>query len=296
MASERDLELLDDYIGNRLDVPGKRAFEQKLDADPELKSEYDFQQKIADGLRQARAAQLKAMLVALPTPPMHGSGHVSVSAKVSMWVAATAVVGAGIYFLLRSDEKTETSSTRPATEIHPDTQATAPQTTDSVDSPAVSAEQNTTAPSSTEKKSLIKKVAPVQKDSDNTNRQAEKPAINAFDPTEAEEQNTPVETVIEPSAKVSKEVKTPVETNTTSKKYTFHYQFTDGKIILYGPFEKELYEIMEFFGGTKQPVFLYHKNNYYLMTNDGDKIKPLVPVNDPKLLSKLKELRQKNND
>jgi hypothetical protein len=39
MASEKDFELLDQYVGNRLSTADKAAFEQKLAADADLKNE-----------------------------------------------------------------------------------------------------------------------------------------------------------------------------------------------------------------------------------------------------------------
>ncbi|MGC4020523.1 MAG: hypothetical protein QM734_00550 [Cyclobacteriaceae bacterium] len=36
-----------------------------------------------------------------------------------------------------------------------------------------------------------------------------------------------------------------VEINYSNSAYTFHYQFSDGKLILYGTFDKSLYEIIE---------------------------------------------------
>ncbi len=58
MASERDLELLDDYIRERLSDADRAAFEQKLAGDAALRRELKIQQRIAEGIRTARAAQL----------------------------------------------------------------------------------------------------------------------------------------------------------------------------------------------------------------------------------------------
>jgi hypothetical protein len=79
----------------------------------------------------------------------------------------------------------------------------------------------------------------------------------------------------------------------TNKKYNYHYQFKDGKLFLYGPFEKELYEIMEFFNEEKRTLFLYHNENYYLLKDNSTSLKPLNPIQDTELLNKLKEYRNK---
>ena len=78
-----------------------------------------------------------------------------------------------------------------------------------------------------------------------------------------------------------------------SKKYIFHYVFRDSKLVLYGAFEKNLYEILEFIGDEKRTVVLYYKANYYLL--DIAKVQPtkLTPIRDRRLLKKLQEHRSK---
>src|SRR5262245_21683160 len=102
MASERDLELLDDYLRNQMNAGDAAAFEQKLEADQALKSEYNLQKKIAEGLRQARVAELKAMLntVAVPAP----QGMTSLLTKLGLGIGASLLVGAGIYYLNSQEE------------------------------------------------------------------------------------------------------------------------------------------------------------------------------------------------
>jgi hypothetical protein len=65
----------------------------------------------------------------------------------------------------------------------------------------------------------------------------------------------------------------------------------DGKLILYGSFEKNFYEILEFIASEKRTVFLFYRDTYYLLRSDDDKITPLVPVDDRELLSKLRQYR-----
>ena len=56
MALEKDFELLDEYLRNKLSAADKAAFEQKLQGDADLQREHKLQQKIAEGLRKARTA------------------------------------------------------------------------------------------------------------------------------------------------------------------------------------------------------------------------------------------------
>jgi len=82
-----------------------------------------------------------------------------------------------------------------------------------------------------------------------------------------------------------------VKTDANNKKYNFHYQFKNGELYLYGPFDKKLIEIMEFFSDNKHTVFLFHENKYYLLNEASDKVKPLTAITDPALIRKLKEHR-----
>ncbi|RAV98108.1 anti-sigma factor family protein [Pseudochryseolinea flava] len=296
MASERDLELLDDYVSNRLAGAEKSAFEQKLEGDPALKREYQVQSKIAEALRTARAAQLKAMLGAIPTPAIQGGGESSLLSKVGMWVAASAVVGAGVYFWLNSNDASEKVE-------EPVTQAPDTTTQESMEAvaPAEEAPETTQTPAansdeSTSQTAPAKKPITAKKDSGSTSAQGA-PKIDAFDPTAEESGNNNVaaspEAVVAASEEpVSNKEQTHAEIISGHKKYKFHYQFKNDKVLLYGPFQANLYEIMEFFGGPQQTVFLFHNSTYYMMTNDGDKIKPLLPIKDPKLINKLDESRK----
>ena len=85
-----------------------------------------------------------------------------------------------------------------------------------------------------------------------------------------------------------------VETDTENRRYTFHYQFKDGKVFLYGPFQKNLYEIMEFFSDDKRTVFLFYKDNFYKLEERNNGVRPLTTISDPALIKKLKEYRNTN--
>src|SRR5690606_5642585 len=49
-----------------------------------------------------------------------------------------------------------------------------------------------------------------------------------------------------------------VEVVDTGKKNNFHYQFKEGKLFLLGSFEKNLYEMTEFFNDHSRTVFRYY--------------------------------------
>lgn len=292
MAAERDLELLDDYLANRMDETTRAAFEQKINADQELKGELDIQQQMISGIRKARIAELKGMLNNVPVPAGQTTG-VAVGTKVALWVAVAGLIATGIYLYVDNDAQEivvpGTETITPETEEAPDsdenkTKENAPTEGAHEDSPVVSSQE-----SSSERKPIA---PPKPGKKAVTPDSARK--IEVYDPsTELEENNTDQ---VNEQLNHSQESLTPsiaVEIESENKKYNFHYQFKDGKLFLYGPFENDVYEIMEFFNEEKRTLFLYYNEHYYLLKDNSTSLKPLNAIQDADLLNKLKEYRNK---
>jgi hypothetical protein len=81
-----------------------------------------------------------------------------------------------------------------------------------------------------------------------------------------------------------------VDVDSSSKKYTFHYQFNKGKLMLYGSFDMTLYEILEI-KGENHSVFMFYKDNYYLLNERQSSITTLEPIKDKALIARLSEYR-----
>jgi hypothetical protein len=313
MALEKDFELLDEYLRNKLNAADKATFEQKLQADADLQREYKLQQKIAEGLRQARTAELKNMLNNIPVSSVHGS-EISIGVKTLISITVAGLVATGIYLYLDKEEtevpaqqqiaKTETPAEVPTehqTEPAPANEAEATTTAPASSSPATETPQpdqpkqqpavtNQQPATNKESTSVTKPViAPKQKDS------VSKPEIHVFEPGEETESTKAVDdkTATESTPKANKTTLT-VKTDANNKKYDFHYQFKNGELYLFGPFDKKLIEIMEFFSDNKHTVFLFHENKYYLLNEANEKVKPLTSITDPTLIKKLKEHRSGN--
>lgn len=297
MASERDFELLDDYLRNRLSGEEKASFERRMEADSDLRSEYKLQQSLIEGIKRTRVAQLKATLnnVAVPS----GTPQTSVVIKIATSLVVAGVVGTGIYFFLNSEDKEkmaqqqvvineekaaekEPQPLREETKAEPDASTIAPSTSES---------------STVKKKEEIFTEKKNTKTPISTQDEVKEPAqrkLDVFDPTEDGEsgRTSGKESDVKSGNATTKNTTIAVEIDNSNKKFNFHYQFKDDKLFLYGSFEKNLYEIMEFFGDdNKRTVFLFYKDNYYLLNEDNQKIKPLVPITDQTLIKKLKESR-----
>jgi hypothetical protein len=300
MADERDFELLDDYLTNRLSEQDRSAFEQKLQADPNLQQEYLLQQRLVKGIKDARVAELKSMFNNIPASAI--GPEKTIASKIAIGTAVSILIALGAYWYFSNENSSISQQTVPSAETPKDT------VTPDVDRRSTESDEETTETSNetdknqtsagTEhsKPSQEKKPAPVQapqqaKTEDGT--KSNEPVVDVFDPT-TEENKGETASAKEPEPVLStKGSSLIVETVPEHRRYTFHYQFRDGKLFLYGPLEKNLYEIMEFFSDEKRTVFLYYKENYYLLEEKDFTIRPLTPIADPALLKKLKEYRSK---
>jgi hypothetical protein len=292
MALERDLELLDDYLANHLSDAERLDMEQKIASDPELKRELSIQRQVVEGLRQARIAELKQMLNNTPVPPPTGGGQ-ALLVKLGTAVVTAGIIGTGLYFFLK--EPAADKPQQPVTPAQEESIATAPEAQTPVQEPAIDSQVAT--PQTDEHKNVTpapeKKKARVDTSAQPA-REPQKP--EAFEPTEEETSvsatpnaDAPVISGTARNARSSMAIE-----NAVDKRYNFHYQFKEGKLLLYGPFsEKTTYEILEFFADNKRnTVILFYKNDYYLLREDIDKVTPLKPISDPALLNKLKEYRK----
>jgi hypothetical protein len=282
MVSEKDFETLDHYVGNRLNAQEKAAFEQQLANNAELQQALAVQEQIAGGLRKARAAELKQLLKNVPVSNL--PSQPSLLGRLGLWTAAAGVVGSGIYFYFNLDDTTAVPATSPTTEIKQDVTAIAP----APEAEAIQVPAETSSSSNAVKKT--EHVAPKTATDKTEEKAGERNAIEVFDPG-AETENSNASTAAEESPRSSTRSTIVAETDATNKKYNFHYQFKEGKLFLYGTFEKNLYEIMEFFADNKRTMFLYYKDNYYLLNDENDKVKSLTPIKDPALVKRLNASR-----
>lgn len=289
------MELLDDYLRNKLSAQDRSAFEETLKNDALLQKELRVQQQVVNSLRSARVAELKQMLnnvpiTALPAQPTGAA----VFGKVAAFVVTAALVGGGLYVYYNGEN--ESSET-----VGIDTQQIAPVTTPADQGapaieniPPVTAERDVTRD-----EEAATGVQPLNDESKTSTQKATDSvapaARNVFEPTD-ETKTTEHSASTDSGKGVAGVVSTPsiaIEAgiNGNNGKYNFHYQFKDNKLFLYGVFEKNLYELMEFFSNNKRTLFLYYKDNYYLLNEDDNKVKRLAPISDQALIKKLKDYR-----
>lgn len=286
MAVEKDFELLDDYLSNRLSGEDKLDFEKKLEADPELAREFKIQQNLVEGIRKVRTAELKSMLNNIPVTGIQ-TGTESILTKTGTWIVVAGIVATSAYFLFfdKNEVAEPVPVQQPVTIEEEKVESTQPVTVEPGESETAPITEAVKEESSVEGE---KEIAPTP------TPEVKQPVLDVYDPTKEAADEATLKHEREQLEIISKAFVTSsivVETDHSNRKYTFHYMFKEGKLILYGAFEEHLYEILEFISGEKRTVVLFYKTNYYLLDIDKSIPTPLSPIHDQALLKKLKEYR-----
>jgi hypothetical protein len=284
----RNLELIDDYLSNRLKGAEKEAFDKQLAVDPALKSDLDFHKRIIEGIKKSRASELKSMLNKVPV----GGTGVTMDFQVMRMAAgfvAAGVIGAAIYMYQRGElppfDKAATDFGKKTEQVKPEEKPQQDNTTPEANTPESSTPAVTDEPKK-ESKPEVKKKEEI--------KSAEKPKLDVTDPSQDVNSDDNAKSN-EPSTLRSSEITVSniqVEMDSSNKKYDFHYQFVGNKLMMYGSFDKSLYEVLEV-NGDNHAVFLFYKDAYYLLNEKQSKITKLEPIKDAALVSKLRDYRRK---
>lgn len=279
MANERDFELLDDYLTNRLSEQDRSAFEQRLNADPDLQNEYALQKRMIQGIKDARVAQLKSMLNQVPVPS--ASGGNAIATKVILGTLVTLMIAAAAFWYYRDEPIKVEQATAPSS------QQAQPQTTPT-EQPAIS---ETKPETKTSQQSVVKdrQVQETDKNQTSAGTEHSKPSLaRKPDPLSAPAApNSASE-----STTGADEATVAVVINNSNTTYTFHYKLGNDKLELYGPFEKGSYKITEVSEGGTITRALFYKDKYYSLDDTGNEIRPLSQVTDASLLTRLEEQRR----
>lgn len=285
-------DLINAYFGNEMSDMERQEFEARLQNDPELKREFNFEKEIVDAIKEARRVELKSMLDKVPVGG--GASSTVTTGKVLTALAVTVLVGLGIYLVWPEDqqpvEQKQITLTEPAEDaeivIEPEVEETEPvkeevkeettpeTTTEPQPEEVITEEKAVTSEPVTVKPEINRPdIAPTFETSEEMTDSLEAPGSNMA------------------SSNYEDHASLDVEIDNTNKNFSFHYQFKSGKLFLYGSFDKGLYEILEINSRGEKTLFLYYKDKFYPLNTNQVKIVPLDPVKDSSLIEKLKKAR-----
>jgi|SRR5579859_3033339 len=273
----KNFELIEKYISGELKGAERETFENQLQADNSLRGDVALQRQIIEGIKKARMTELKAMLNQVPVTGAMQAGASSVQIVSGVVTLAALVTGTLFYVKPWAKEKQVVGSEKvvPPVEKNAMPDITATDTRE---------DKTSTTPVIGKGKESKKKKAPL-------NAKTAHPKIEVVDPTDelTKEPTTQKGKTDNPQSTVIAS-RIAVETNAASEKYSFHYHFSQGKLILYGNFDKGLYEILEV-NGDNHSVFLYYKDIFYLLNEQQSAITPLTAIKDQELIRKLRAYR-----
>lgn len=300
MADERDFELLDDYLSNRMPEEDYAAFRQKLEADPDLQHEYALQQQVIRGIQHARAAELKAMLNKVPVPP-HNPGATLVSKVVLTAVVSLVIAGAAYWYF--SPENVQPTTTTHVTTEEPLSAVEEPAAAETNQEAASTSDTET--PEETEnaqpdtRQPVTRSVprADAGKNQTSAGTENSKPSLAKQPeplqvPAPPARSNEAASSGDDLADATAEEPPLIIETHLQQAEYSFHYQLHGGKLSLFGPFGTGQYETVELLLNGSYAKFLYFNEAYYALEQTGVDILPLKQVTDPELLQKLADIRQ----
>lgn len=287
----RNFELIDDYLTNRLSEQDRKSFEQQMDADPALKADVELQKEIIQGLKAARVAELKAMLNKVP---ISATGTYLSPLRIAAGVIGTVVLATGLYFYFNTnDNLTPANESNPPTDTITKQEQISPELKEDKDTSPQINELNTSPKAAGSEDNAIQSEKQGTDPVDSNTKQESKPAIDLVDPTEELNDNAPGTSPVKSGANNStiSVAKINVDIISTERKYKSHYQFINGKLVLYGNFDNGLYEIIEVNAQRSRSLFLYHKTSYFLLDETQHEITALKEISDPVLIEKLKSFR-----
>lgn len=312
MSNSNYIEQVGAYLDNELSASEVASFEAEMATNTELANEVAFQKDIIEGIKQNRIDALKSRLDGIDVSGLSGSSGSESISGVSKFAAGILLVGAAGFGLYKFMQPAEEAQTLPELEVQ--TEQPSDLTTESpTQSTIEDSSSNQEESQEVTANSTNKNVENQSKEADNKEQRQEgaelstpdtesttaSPAVpepmDVFEPGDVSENEDDLELPRANLGQSEAKVESTLEIEIVSdrKKYSFHYQVQEGKLILYGNFDAEPYEILEINVNSSTETFLYFKNNYYEIDKQNNDILPLQTIQSTKLKEELEKIRNK---
>lgn len=289
-------ELINAYFDNELNPSEKKTFEDRLTRDSDLQQEFKFQEDIIEGIRNARRQSLKARLDQVQVGGASTGGSAWTAGKIAGMIGLAAIVGFGIYYFYPGNEPVETSSPivmeeNTAEESNSQPTDIADESEDIVEVPASNEQEQPVVKEVQETPAAEENVeSTVAEQSNEVKEESKNPVVApSFEDPRDEETNVnlPAGEVGGKAVVASENLEISVDNE--SRKYDFHYTLNEDKLTLFGNFENDLYQILEFNTSDMKAWFLSFNGDYYRLEPTEGKVEKLEKVTDAALLTTLRE-------
>jgi hypothetical protein len=290
-----NIQKIDAFFNNELSDSQKEQFLADLKTDQTLQSEFAQQEEIVEGIKDFRKAELISRLNDIKIV----SSTQYLAVKVISSIGVIAMIGFGAYLIyFNNSSDTELIAENNMTEIVPEERLdnvmqAEPQDVTTVVVPEeeqVLNEQDLNK----ETKTATEKVLVEKENTVTPAPDVDMPeVVDGFDTETLDDSSQEDLSIPANTASSSVNLRSEFEVEVKMKRrYNFHYQIVDKKLILFGDFKNDPFEILELNrqnGGVN--LYLYYQDHFYGINQDSDEIQSLEEITDPKLVQKLEQLR-----
>jgi len=286
-------ELINAYFDNELNASEKKMFEDRLARDTELQREYKFQEDVIEGIREARRQSLKARLNQVQVGGAATGGSSWTAGKIAGLIILAAAAGFGIYYFYPESEPQLAETPAIIEEPIRDEATQTPVTPEQQDTNKDEEPVGETPPVVNETTEAGEKTdeVPAREESEtNVQEEVKNPVVApSFEDPKGEETEIELPTgdISGKAVVASDNLEVAVEND--SRRFDFHYALENDRLTLYGNFEEDLYEILEFNTADMKAWFLSFNGEYYRLEPTEGKVERLEKVTDNRLLQTLKE-------
>ena len=298
-------DLIDSYLNGEMTNHEAIEFESQLQKDPLLENEFQLQKDIVNSIRAFRQAELKATLNTVDV----GVGGTFTVLKVAAGIGVIALLGLGVYYFSGNLNKNQLDGASKNSSLIVEKEE-AEETTPKTETNDLVEEVNDQIAkvADDEEKTIVKTEEPIKQEAQISNSKdivtaseevvkSEQPEIKLPEVVEAfdKEEGQISENIKVPENKLNKVTETYLPKTEVvemdHRKYSFHYQFYNNKLYLYGEFDNK-YEILELNTPAGISIYMFYKDNFYELEQNQEKITPLNAIQNSTLMRDLKTIRE----
>lgn len=280
------------FLDNELSGEDLANFNAELAINPALVKELDFQKELIEGIKEYRKTELKARLNDIPVSTALWYGT---PLKIITGILVTAGIGYGIFELMQGiepklpeDQQVKIVEVEPIRTDEPEAitnkhKQEMPEKTGIIAEEQLNKEELQDKDINKKEKSIAVPSAPkvLTPESFGTEQVTEDDL--EIPETSLGSKNEPLESQLE------------IEIISNKRKYPFHYQVNEGRLLLYGDFDEEPYELLEISINAEKKLYLFFKDKYYEIEETASEATPLQPVSNDSLIRELEKLKNKDS-
>ncbi len=283
-------ERIEAYFNNEIPEADKQQLMQDIESDASLKSEFQFQQGVIDGIKDYRK---KELISRLDNIQVASTGQSIILKTLGIAGIATVVTIGSYMWINQGEEVIANEETNNTEQLVAQPEENTEKVVDSFEDKSLAEENNPNKEVESVKEEEIAEAAPAKTDKEEIAFIPDVVVPNVQEP-ETDSTVSLDEDLSAPEAIASSTTELSTRSDVQvklSKKYEFHYQIKNGGLILYGKFNDSPFEVIELKTNQGINSYLYFKNQFYSLTDKSEDINPLVILTNKELIKELEKRR-----